>query len=258
LTLYHYGRLLIALFFFIITPLHSAATEGIIWKGWSDANFAQAKTENRFVILDLEAVWCHWCHVMAQKTYNQPQIIKLINDHFIAVKVDQDARPDLSNRYQDYGWPATIIFNANGQEVAKMAGFIPPQEMVITLRSIIKNPATSPIKTEISVPKNWNVDAYLSPKQKQTLIQNQDSFYDADHKGWGGKDGGQKYLDPDATEYAMTQATEGNKTAEKMAKETLNAQIALLDPVWKKLCGIRQKICASMPSLTCFGMTLAI
>ncbi len=224
--------LLLWVFIFISSPLHSAATPEITWQGWSDDNFVQAKKENRFIILDLEAVWCHWCHVMAEKTYSNPQIIKLINAHFIAVKVDQDARPDLSNRYQDYGWPATIIFNAKGQEVTKLAGFIPPEQMSKILQSVIKNPATSSVTVEPSTPQTYSVDPYLSKQQRIALIQNQRSFYDEKHKGWGGKDEGQKYLDPDVVEYAMTQAQAGDKTAARMAKETLNAQISLLDPVW--------------------------
>src|SRR5262245_36102331 len=88
----------------------SAATGGkpeqIQWPDWSDAVFDQARRENKFVVLDLEAIWCHWCHVMAETTYKNPEVIGLMQSKYIAVRVDQDARPDLSNRYEDYGWPA--------------------------------------------------------------------------------------------------------------------------------------------------------
>ena len=50
-------------------------------------------------------------------TYRDPKAIELINSRYIAVKVDQDSRPDLSNRYEDYGWPATIVLNADGGEI---------------------------------------------------------------------------------------------------------------------------------------------
>ena len=82
------------------------------WKTWQDSHFTVAKKEQRFILLDLEAVWCHWCHVMEQKTYSDPRVAALIAKHYIPVKVDQDARPDLGKRYEDYGWPATIVFRS--------------------------------------------------------------------------------------------------------------------------------------------------
>jgi uncharacterized protein len=86
------------------------------WQEWSNDIFKKAQAQNKFVLLDLEAIWCHWCHVMDEKTYSQPEVRKLLNDKFICVKVDQDSRPDLSNRYGDYGWPATVVFNSAGKE----------------------------------------------------------------------------------------------------------------------------------------------
>src|SRR5260370_27560790 len=87
------------------------------WQPWSDAVFAQAKKEGRFVLLNLGAVWCHWCHViMDEITYQDPKVIELIRSHYVAVLVDEHSRPDLSNRYEDYGWPATIVFDADRRD----------------------------------------------------------------------------------------------------------------------------------------------
>src|SRR5260370_10512401 len=77
----------------------------LTWQPWSDAVFASAKASHRFVLLDLEAVWCHWCHVMDTTTYTNPAVIKILRSKYITVKADQDSRPDLSNGYEDYGWP---------------------------------------------------------------------------------------------------------------------------------------------------------
>src|SRR5689334_24591280 len=73
------------------------------WQTWSDQAFADAKKDNRFVILYLEAVWCHWCHVMDKETYSNPEVNKLISEHYVPVRIDQDAFPDLSRRYENYG-----------------------------------------------------------------------------------------------------------------------------------------------------------
>jgi thiol:disulfide interchange protein len=56
------------------------------WRPWSDAVFVEARRGHRFVLLDLEAVWCHWCHVMDANTYSDPEVIKLLQAHYITVK----------------------------------------------------------------------------------------------------------------------------------------------------------------------------
>src|SRR5688572_17531083 len=96
------------------------------WQPWSPEIFERAKKENKLLVLDLEAIWCHWCHVMEEKTYANPEVAKILTEKFLLIRVDQDSRPDLSKRYADYGWPATIFFDGNGRELAKRAGFIAP------------------------------------------------------------------------------------------------------------------------------------
>src|SRR5207244_576562 len=116
----------------------------IHWEKWDDSLFQRAKHEHRFVILDLEAVWCHWCHVMDTTTYRDPAVIDLMEKRYIAVRVDQDSRPDLSNRYGDWGWPATIVFSAGGGEIVRRRGYIEPAEMRLMLQAIIDDPSPGP------------------------------------------------------------------------------------------------------------------
>src|SRR5580658_9697248 len=116
----------------------------IEWQPWSDAIFDQAKRENKFVLLDLEAVWCHWCHVMDETTYKTPEVIALIQSKYIPVRVDQDSRPDLSNRYEDYGWPATVVFSPTGSEIVKRQGYLEPRQMTSMLKAIIADPSPGP------------------------------------------------------------------------------------------------------------------
>ena len=118
----------------------------IVWRQWSDDVFAQAKRENKFVLLDLEAVWCPWCHVMAETTYRDVDVVTLMGDHYLAVRVDQDSRPDLANRYEDYGWPATVIYAPDGTEIVKKQGYIEPRGMVRLLKAVINDP--SPVSAQ--------------------------------------------------------------------------------------------------------------
>ena len=199
------------------------------WRPWSDAVFAEAKRDHRFVLLDLEAVWCHWCHVMDANTYSDPHVIRLLQEHYITVKVDQDARPDLSNRYEEYGWPATVIFDGAGHEIVKRQGYLAPDEMASMLQAVIDDPTPGP-----SVQPERKLELHgqplLTSALRQQLIQNFFAGYDNEHGSWGAD---QKFLDWDSVEYAMDLARLKNDArAEHMARQTLAEQLHLLDPAW--------------------------
>lgn len=205
--------------------------EKIEWVTWSDDIFERAKRENKFVILDLEAIWCHWCHVMDKITYSEPEVISLINSKFIAVRVDQDSRPDLSNRYEDYGWPATIFFGSDGTELVKRSGYIPPTPMSNLLKAIIADPTPGPsAKAEYGKDvTKFSESANIKPLVKRQMERMYIQSYDFKYGSWGFV---HKYLEWDSVELAMTKARAGNKQAERMAKQTLDAQLNLLDPAW--------------------------
>ena len=101
-------RLPLALSFALLVPFAAPAAPAsppVTWRPWSDDLFVRAKREKKLVLLDLVAVWCHWCHVMDEKTYGSPEVSRLLADRFITVRVDQDARPDISARYEDRAGP---------------------------------------------------------------------------------------------------------------------------------------------------------
>jgi len=210
-------------------PQTNHPADELSWQPWSDAVFEQAKAQRRFVLLDLEAVWCHWCHVMDANTYSDPAVIKLLQAHYITVKADQDSRPDLSNRYEDYGWPATVVFDAQGREIVKRQGYLAPDEMASMLQAIIDDPTPGPsVKPEprIEIPSS----AELSPSLRAELKKNYVAGYDSVHGSWGTN---QKYLDWDSVEYSLALARlEKDAQAQHMARQTLTEQLHLLDPAW--------------------------
>ena len=59
-----------------------------------------AQRENKPILLDIGAVWCHWCHVMDRESYDDAEIAKIVNERFVAIKVDRDKLPDIDSRYQ--------------------------------------------------------------------------------------------------------------------------------------------------------------
>ncbi len=198
------------------------------WLPWSDSVFALAKQERRFVLLDLEAVWCHWCHVMDATTYQDPQVVALLRSRYLTVKVDQDSRPDLSNRYEDYGWPATVVFDAEGREIIKRQGYLSPKEMASALQAIIDDPTPGPsVEPEPRI--NFPANPLLSAELRTELEKNFLGGYDSDQGGWGIV---HKYLDWDSVEYSLVLASRGNARAQRMARQTLTAGLNLLDPAW--------------------------
>jgi uncharacterized protein YyaL (SSP411 family) len=210
----------------MLAPLLLALT--INWTGWNDAVFAQARREHKFVLLDLQAVWCHWCHVMDDMTYADPKVIELMKARYIAVKVDQDSRPDLANRYEDYGWPATIVFNADGSEIVKRRGYIPPKEMESMLQAIIDDPSPGP--SVVPEPKiQFGNESFLSDALRKQLEQIHRETYDAKNGGWGST---HKYLDAYSVEYALARARGGDAANHKMARQTLDGERNLVDPAW--------------------------
>jgi uncharacterized protein len=166
---------------------------------------------------------------MDAHTYSDPQVIKLLQAHYITLKVDQDARPDLSNRYEDFGWPATVIFDGDGHEIVKRQGYLAPDEMASMLQAIIDDPTPGPSvqpDRKLEIP----VDPLLTAASRERLTRNFFSGYDQEHGSWG-KD--QKFLDWDSVEYAMKIAHSKNDArAEHMAHQTLTEQLHLLDRAW--------------------------
>jgi uncharacterized protein YyaL (SSP411 family) len=200
----------------------------IAWQPWSKTVFEQAKRENKFVLLDLEAVWCHWCHVMDETTYKNPQVQALMQSKYIAVRVDQDSRPDISNRYEDYGWPATVVFGGDGKEIVKRQGYIEPREMIAMLKAIIADPSPGPsVRPEVEV--KFGENSLLPDDLRKELEKRYFGQYDSKHGAWGFD---QKFLEWNSAEYAMARARTGDKQSEQMARQSLNAQLKLVDPVW--------------------------
>jgi uncharacterized protein YyaL (SSP411 family) len=93
------------------------------WHEWGEEAFAHARAEGKPILLDIGAVWCHWCHVIDRESYENPEIAALINQFYVPVKVDRDERPDVDSRYQSAisaisgqgGWPLTAFLTPDGK-----------------------------------------------------------------------------------------------------------------------------------------------
>jgi uncharacterized protein len=114
--------------------LKSAAHQPVHWFPWGDAAFARARADDKPILLDIGAVWCHWCHVMDGESYEDAATAEVLNRDFICVKVDRDERPDVDVRYQravqalsgQGGWPLTAFLTPSG-EVFFGGTYFPPE-----------------------------------------------------------------------------------------------------------------------------------
>ena len=114
--------------------LRSAAHQPVRWEPWGDEPFRRARAEDRPLLLDIGAVWCHWCHVMDGESYEDPAIAEILNREFVCVKVDRDERPDVDARYQravqalsgQGGWPLTAFLTPDG-DVFFGGTYFPPE-----------------------------------------------------------------------------------------------------------------------------------
>jgi len=113
--------------------LRSAAHQPVDWYPWSSEAFDRARRENKPILLDIGAVWCHWCHVMDGESYEDPRVAEALNRDWICIKVDRDERPDVDARYQravqvfsgQGGWPLTAFLTPDG-EVFYGGTYFPP------------------------------------------------------------------------------------------------------------------------------------
>jgi uncharacterized protein len=235
--------------------LRSASHQPINWYEWSEAAFGLAKTQDKPILLDIGAVWCHWCHVIDRESYENPVIAKIINEHFIPVKVDRDERPDVDSRYQSAisaisgqgGWPLTAFLTPEGKPF--YAGtYFPPQDhhgrpsfrrVLLTLAQAFHEKRNDVVESAESV-----MDAIsqaegfagksgsLQPQIMESMVEAAVKLFDSEHGGFGSSP---KFPHPSALDLLMQRYAEtGNQhllsivniTLEKMAQGGVYDQLA--------------------------------
>ena len=112
---------------FRFSPRPNRAAE-IAWRPWGEKAFQEAQVADKPVLLAISAVWCHWCHVMDETSYSDPEVIRLINERYVPIRVDNDERPDVNRRYNMGGWPTTVFLTPDG-EIVHGGTYVPPDAM---------------------------------------------------------------------------------------------------------------------------------
>ncbi|HID44366.1 MAG TPA: thioredoxin family protein [Chromatiaceae bacterium] len=110
----------------------------VSWKTWSDDVFAQAKAQNRLVLVDLSAEWCAYCKKMDATTWQDAAVLAAIEQDYVPVQIMDEKDPELAERYRQYGRPAVIIMDANGKELMRKRGYMKPQWMAWMLQAVVQ------------------------------------------------------------------------------------------------------------------------
>ncbi|MCG8575345.1 MAG: DUF255 domain-containing protein [Flavobacteriales bacterium] len=190
------------------------------WLPFNQEVFEKSKKEQKLVLLDVGANWCHWCHAMDDSTYDDPEVITFLNEHFVLSKEDQDSRPDLYAAYRSHGWPATIVFNSKGEELLKLRGYQHRKKFIRQLQAVLDAPI--PLKEERKMlTLNKNVDSDFIKKRYVTSLNHE----------IGGYKSSKMQLHKEGLEFGLCYGRE-DQELDQWTEKTYQASLNLMDPIW--------------------------
>jgi uncharacterized protein YyaL (SSP411 family) len=207
---------------------------GLAWSDLNAETFARARAEGRIVLIDGSAEWCHWCHVMDATTYSDPEVLRLVGERFLPVRVNIDERPDFEERYHDWGWPATVLMTADAEEIGKFKGYMPPNKFLDVLRAAAAAPVPMPTSVAHATamqPGPMGEDQMTEVAQRTQRAL--DALWDPKEGSWGDEQKVPLYWD---NAWALAQAARGDRFARERALFTLDQQRKIIDPVWGGIC----------------------
>ncbi len=233
-----------------MTTQTTTAPVALHWLDWTDELFDRAAAEDKLIVLDIGATWCHWCHVMDRVTYEDPEVIAMLNERFLAVRIDRDRQPQLDARMQRAtalirpmgqagGWPLTVVLTPQ-RDVLFKATFLPPRASPEYPTNI------GLIELLDRVDEHWRANReqiheaagrlrkgmaahyeqfFTSPGELSTetldvIFEGLRSSFDATHGGFGGAP---KFFTATGLDFLLARAARGDAKARTMLVETLSA-----------------------------------
>ncbi|MBI2108525.1 thioredoxin domain-containing protein [Candidatus Woesearchaeota archaeon] len=153
----------------------------INWFEWNGDSFEKSRSENKPILLNLTAVWCHWCHVIKVTTYSDDEVAAVINREFVPIKVCIDQRPDIRDRYNMGGFPSTVFLDSDGNIIAGET-YVPPgrmKAMLNTIRSLYDKKDFKVNKPEQVQEEKPSVELNegMAREILVSIEDNQDSYY---------------------------------------------------------------------------------
>ncbi len=175
-------------------PFGSQHGQQIGWLPWSPAPFELARQRNQPVLLSIGAVWCYWCQVMEETTFQDPGVIEFISQNFVPVRVDNDHRPEINARYNVGGWPTTAFLTGHGGIVAG-ATYLPADQLLAMLMEVqrtyqeekpqLYEQANNLFRQRQDEVAKISAGAELDAKQVQRIARRSAGIYDPANGGFG-------------------------------------------------------------------------
>lgn len=221
----------------IVTAVGSStaapANGQIIWKKWAPEAFAQAKRENKMLLINVGIEVCFACRWMEELTYRDPKVAQLVMANFVPIQVDADSQPDIGERYSDWAWPATIFMAPDGTQVLGLRGNRRPPDFIPILKQLISQHAVGQLKPDALAP-------YAAPPAPEstelTKIRDRvraqlDGDFDDKLGGWGDE---YKEIEGSGNLVQLTLRAHagGDEKSQQRFLKTANAMLGRLDPVW--------------------------
>jgi len=214
------------------------------WYPWGPEALARAKAEGKPIFLSIGYAACHWCHVMAHESFEDPETAALMNAHFVNIKVDREERPDLDGIYMSAvvaltgsgGWPMSLFLTPEGQPFLGGTYFPPaPRHRLPSFREVLEHvtalwkgqrekvfEAGRQLQEHLSRAEQPAAAGSLKPETLNQAVLALAQAYDWNNGGWGRAP---KFPQPMAIDFLLGRATrgDGDKLAQDIAAHALRS-----------------------------------
>ncbi len=211
------------------------ANNPVHWKAWNTNSLAQAKTENKLIVISIGYSACHWCHVMEHESFENEEVAQTMNQYFINIKVDREERPDVDAVYMKAvqimtgrgGWPMNVVALPNGKPVWG-GTYFRKEEWINSLEKLQEIYQSNPHKIleyaeklhqglqAISIVKHENPTAHFTDENLNLLIEKWQKSFDWE---FGGMERAPKFMMPTNYQFLLRY---GYQTNNKQLLEFVN------------------------------------
>jgi len=196
------------------------------WRTWDASVFEEARRDNKYVLLSLQSWWCPWCHTMNENTFGDKDIRAELAKNYITVRVDQDSRPDVSQQYERWGWPATVVFGPDGTEIVKLRGYVPPPRFMAIIKEIIVDPSPVQYGSLGGPERPLSKATQLGDAERARILGFMDEMWDEENGGWGRRS---KFTDGPTFLYALERGFADDAEMLRRARKTVDGFMKLID-----------------------------